>query len=215
VTAFKIDENLPIEASHMLRQAGLEVATVLEQCLGGHPDGEIALVCQSERRALITLDVDFANIDACPPADYPGLVVLRLGRQDKGHVMSVLGALVPHLVGADPSGRLGWSKRRESASGLEQEDGEAQLSKLRAARAANDVADDLAGENDARCDADELAGDDATVNSGCASRICSIRYGVQPPWAGRSTGSTEALPQGTGPAKRARSRVARARRRSI
>jgi hypothetical protein len=31
----------------------------------------------------------------------------------------------------------------------------------------------------------------------CAGRICSILYGVQPPWAGRSTGSTEACPQGS------------------
>jgi predicted nuclease of predicted toxin-antitoxin system len=80
VTAFKTDENLPFEAATALRTHGLDVATVLDQGLGGHPDADIAAVCRSERRALITLDTDFANIDAYPPGDYPGLVVLRLAR---------------------------------------------------------------------------------------------------------------------------------------
>lgn len=32
---FKVDENLPIEVAEMLRQAGHDAATVLEQHLGG------------------------------------------------------------------------------------------------------------------------------------------------------------------------------------
>jgi len=92
VTAFKTDENLPIEAAELLRAAGLAAATVLEQKLGGRADSDIAQVCQAERRALVTLDVDFANIDAYPPADHPGIVVMRLARQDKAHVLAVLGA---------------------------------------------------------------------------------------------------------------------------
>ena len=43
---FKIDENLPIELSELLQEAGYESITVLEQHLGGSPDIDIALVCQ-------------------------------------------------------------------------------------------------------------------------------------------------------------------------
>jgi predicted nuclease of predicted toxin-antitoxin system len=106
VTALKLDANLPLEAAASLRQAGLDVATVLEEHLGGRPDTDVARVCRSERRALVTLDVDFANIDAYPPADYPGIVVLRLARQDKQHILNVLGALVSHLAPGDLAGRL-------------------------------------------------------------------------------------------------------------
>jgi predicted nuclease of predicted toxin-antitoxin system len=106
VTAFKIGENLPLEAATLLRGHGLDVATVLEESLGGRPDADIAAVCRAEARALMTLDTDFANIDAYPPADYAGLVVLRLARQDKEHALRVLARLVPHLMNADLAGRL-------------------------------------------------------------------------------------------------------------
>jgi predicted nuclease of predicted toxin-antitoxin system len=106
VTSFKTDENLPAEAAALLRAAGFDVATVLDEQLGGHPDRDIAQVCKVERRALVTLDVDFANIDAYPPADHAGFMVLRLARQDKAHVLGVLRALLPHLAGVEFAGRL-------------------------------------------------------------------------------------------------------------
>jgi hypothetical protein len=48
VTAFKIDENLPVEAAALLAREGLDATTVLDERLGGHPDSEIALVCRSD-----------------------------------------------------------------------------------------------------------------------------------------------------------------------
>jgi predicted nuclease of predicted toxin-antitoxin system len=106
VTAFKTDENLPVEAAALLRAAGFDATTVLDQKLGGHPDSAVASVCRLEGRTLVTLDLDFSNIDAYPPGDYAGLVVLRLSRQDKDFVLHVLQALVPRLVGATLAGRL-------------------------------------------------------------------------------------------------------------
>ena len=43
------------------------------------------------RLALITLDLGFADIRAYPPEQSPGLIVLRLRRQDK---LTVLGVVV-------------------------------------------------------------------------------------------------------------------------
>ena len=59
---FKVDENLPIEAAELLRQAGYEATTVHEEKLSGSTDLNLASICQQESRALVTLDVDFADI---------------------------------------------------------------------------------------------------------------------------------------------------------
>ena len=37
--------------------------------------------CSRERRALVTLDLDFSNILAYPPAQFAGIIVLRLADQ--------------------------------------------------------------------------------------------------------------------------------------
>lgn len=115
MTAFKADENLPIEAAAMLRDAGFDVTTVIEQELGGHPDPDVANVCRAERRALLTLDVDFANIDAYPPSQHSGIVVFRLGRQDKRHILAVLRNLIAHLTDVELTGRAspGRERRRD------------------------------------------------------------------------------------------------------
>jgi predicted nuclease of predicted toxin-antitoxin system len=95
---FKIDENLPVEVAEVLRQAGYEAATVHDQNMVGEIDRTLALVCQSEQRALITLDTDFADIRTYPPGQYAGLVVLRLKQQDKGSVLRVVARLVKALA---------------------------------------------------------------------------------------------------------------------
>jgi predicted nuclease of predicted toxin-antitoxin system len=66
---FKLDENLPIEASIMLREAGHDSLTVLDQKMGGKTDNEIIQICSQEHRALITLDLDFADIKTYPPSN--------------------------------------------------------------------------------------------------------------------------------------------------
>lgn len=104
---FKIDENLPIETSELLRQAGYDAITVPEQHLGGKPDADVASVCREENRALITSDTDFADIRLYPPKDYPGLIVFRLRRQDKPHVFENLQRLLP-LLSSEPLNERLW-----------------------------------------------------------------------------------------------------------
>ena len=104
---FKIDENLPIEVADLLRQVGHDAVTVVEQHLTGASDSDIASACQGEGRVLITLDTDFADIRAYPPAQFPGLIVLRLQRQDKPHVLEVIRRLIP-LLSSEPLEHLLW-----------------------------------------------------------------------------------------------------------
>lgn len=103
---FKIDENLPMEVADLLRQADYDAMTVGEPALAGTMDKQLAHVCQQELWVLITVDTDFANICAYPPKDYPGLVVLRLRRQDKLQILAMVSRLLPVFAKENLAGRL-------------------------------------------------------------------------------------------------------------
>ena len=78
---FKLDENLSPSLSALFVAAGHEAHSVVQQALGGQPDERVIEVCGREHRALVTLDLDFSNILAYPPAKFAGIVVLRLANQ--------------------------------------------------------------------------------------------------------------------------------------
>jgi Protein of unknown function DUF82. len=103
---FKIDENLPIEVAQLLREAGHDVYTVHDQRLVGASDQVLARVCQDEHRALVTLDTHFADIRNYPPGEFSGLIVLRLSRQDKLHVLEVMGRALKLFVPEDLRAKL-------------------------------------------------------------------------------------------------------------
>jgi len=91
---FKSDENLPDEVVALLLAAGHDAHSVLEEGIGGATDETIAVVCQREERIILTLDLDFADIRSYPPPMFPGIIVLRLRRQDKHSVM----AMIPRIL---------------------------------------------------------------------------------------------------------------------
>ncbi|MBE7438011.1 MAG: DUF5615 family PIN-like protein [Spirochaetales bacterium] len=94
----KIDENLPQEISELLKVAGHDALTVRQQGLAGKGDDQLASICRAEGRALVTLDLDFSNIRAYPPAEHPGIIVLRLDRQDKQTVLKIMEGILPLLL---------------------------------------------------------------------------------------------------------------------
>jgi predicted nuclease of predicted toxin-antitoxin system len=94
---FKIDENLPIEAADVLNQRGHDAETVFQEELNGASDTDIASACKREKRALLTLDMDFSDIRTYPPEDFFGLVILRLRHHDKNHVIEIVSRLVDIL----------------------------------------------------------------------------------------------------------------------
>ena len=104
---FKLDENLPVEAATLLREAGHEALTVLDQQMGGQADDQVLQVCKREKRALITLDLDFSDIKSYPPSSHHGIFVLRTRRQSKSKVLEVLAKLIP-LLPSDPIEKQLW-----------------------------------------------------------------------------------------------------------
>ena len=103
---FKIDENLPVEAAELLRQAGYGAATVLDQNLGGRADSNVASACRRQGYALVTMEMDFADIRAYPPEQYSGIIVMRLKQQDKPHVLEILTRLMQVLLSEPLEQRL-------------------------------------------------------------------------------------------------------------
>jgi predicted nuclease of predicted toxin-antitoxin system len=103
---FKLDENMPEEAADLLRDAGHDVRTALSQQLGGRPDPHLVNACISEARALVTLDVGFADILAYPPAEHPGFVVLRLSNQALPAVLRALRSAIRLLEREQLPGHL-------------------------------------------------------------------------------------------------------------
>jgi predicted nuclease of predicted toxin-antitoxin system len=90
----KLDENLGIRWRDQLRKADHDVDTIHEEELSGAADLSVLDAAIAANRALVTLDLDFANPIRFPPRRTPGIAVLRVrdrpGRRDLDLVVSEL-----------------------------------------------------------------------------------------------------------------------------
>ncbi len=60
-----------------------DVVSIWDQGRSDTPATNLAHVCCAEGRALITLDLDFADIRAYPPEEYQGLIVLGVVQETR------------------------------------------------------------------------------------------------------------------------------------
>jgi len=77
----KLDENLGERGRVLLTAAGHDVSTVPLQRMESAPDAALLEACRREGRALVTLDLDFANPLDYRPSEYSGIAVLRLPKK--------------------------------------------------------------------------------------------------------------------------------------
>jgi predicted nuclease of predicted toxin-antitoxin system len=77
----KLDENLGRRGRGLLVAAGHDVSTVASQRMESAPDTAVIETCRREGRALVTLDLDFANPLDYRPSEYTGIAVLRLPKK--------------------------------------------------------------------------------------------------------------------------------------
>jgi predicted nuclease of predicted toxin-antitoxin system len=64
---FKLDANLGTRGARFLAARGHDVRTASEQALSRATDDALLAACTAEDRALVTLDLDFANPMRHPP----------------------------------------------------------------------------------------------------------------------------------------------------
>ena len=102
----KLDENLPTQLKHLFAESGCDAATVLDEGLGGAPDAALASACAEEQRVLVTQDLDFSDVRSYPPAEYPGIVVLRLTDGARDSILEVGAFLVERMWESSPAGQL-------------------------------------------------------------------------------------------------------------
>src|ERR1700719_2822988 len=75
---FLIDANLPRTVIAVVRSLGHHAEFARDIGLGSATDDQIAKHALHYRAALLTRDLDFADIRRYPPDQYSGIVVLRL-----------------------------------------------------------------------------------------------------------------------------------------
>jgi predicted nuclease of predicted toxin-antitoxin system len=101
---FKVDENLPIKVASELRDSSHDIQTVHDEGLVGHTDADVWEAAQSERRILITQDLDFSDIRIFSPGLHHGIVVIRLRNPSR---RALIARTLEVLAGEDVEG---WSR---------------------------------------------------------------------------------------------------------
>ena len=87
---FKLDENFGSRTVGVFRQLGHDVETVRDEGLQGCSDDNLFALCSQERRCLVTLDLDFADVIRFPPRDAAGIAVVRVPRNPSPDLLSAM-----------------------------------------------------------------------------------------------------------------------------
>ena len=104
---FKLDENLGSRTAGLIIESGHDVETVAQEQLSGTSDERLLEICSAERRCLISLDLDFADVLRFPPHNSSGIVVLRPPRKASLALLTgLVRSLLASLQTASIAGRL-------------------------------------------------------------------------------------------------------------
>ena len=92
----KVEEDLPAEVAELLRAQGYDVATVVEQGMGGWKDPALWRVVQEEGRFLVTADKGFGDVRHYPPGKHAGVLLLRPGEDGIRPLIELMQEVLAH-----------------------------------------------------------------------------------------------------------------------
>ncbi len=92
----KVDEDLPRVVSQLLRNAGHEAASVLDQGMGGWIDARLWKAVCDEGRFLVTADKGFGDVRLYVPGTHAGILLLRPDRDGIRPVVELLQRVLDH-----------------------------------------------------------------------------------------------------------------------
>lgn len=102
----KLDENLEPRLAQAAAERGHDALGVLAERISGISDDTLFVICRLERRVLVTLDLDFADVLRFPPRNTAGIIVLRPGRSTRASVRALFDAALELMDLQDPTGVL-------------------------------------------------------------------------------------------------------------
>lgn len=79
----KVDEDLPGDVAEILRAAGHNASSVMEQSMSGIADEKLWEVIVEEGCCLVTADKGFADIRKYSSGSHSGIVLFRLPRESR------------------------------------------------------------------------------------------------------------------------------------
>jgi len=97
---FLADMGLGLEVVRWLRAQGHDVAHLRDEGLHRMLNGEIFAKAVSERRVILTFDLDFSEIAALSKRPSVGVIVFRLRNTRSSHVIERLSRVVEHSMRA-------------------------------------------------------------------------------------------------------------------
>jgi len=103
---FLADENVSPKSVSFLQNLGFDAVHVREVGLMGKSDEEVMEYALKERRILLTMDKDFADIRNYPPGTHNGIIRMRLGFASPQAVNTCLELLLKQLSSEDIEGNL-------------------------------------------------------------------------------------------------------------
>ena|SRR5579859_3287914 len=85
-----LDANISPQTAKFLRALGFDTKSITEEKLGTLADEEVVKIAITERRIIITFDLDFGEIFNTENFGKPGIIVLRLQDQTVENVNKTL-----------------------------------------------------------------------------------------------------------------------------
>jgi|SRR5579859_3963695 len=116
-----VDEALPRTLAKLLRETGIQADHTIDVGLRGKSDDEVFAYAQEHGLALVTLDMDFANILHFPPESHQGIFVARypdwisiatLLRSIVDAIRSVADEDIPHTLIIIEPGAIRFRRKR-------------------------------------------------------------------------------------------------------